>query len=154
MRNKCHLHIVSNGIILSPVDKPCRQATHIWRWDKFFDRIYQQDQQEGNRMDGADLRHIGTRASYKHNHQWFSFPLSVEWYKQRYSIRRTLMMKERTNNMKYVSCPSCGRPLFKVTGKCSVEITCSRCRKEIFGEVNEIYMKIFENGPDLEQLVK
>ena len=64
------------------------------------------------------------------------------------------MMKERINNMKYVSCPSCGRPLFKVTGKCSVEITCSRCRKEIFGEVNEIYMKIFENGPDLEQLVK
>ena len=27
----------------------------------------------------------------------------------------------------------------------SVEITCTRCRKEIVGIVDEIYMKLFEN---------
>ena len=26
------------------------------------------------------LRHIGTHLSREYNHQWFSFPLSVEWY--------------------------------------------------------------------------
>ena len=35
--------------------------------------------------------------------------------------------------------------LFKVAGNCSVEITCVRCKKEIVGVVDEIYMKIFEN---------
>lgn len=54
------------------------------------------------------------------------------------------MMTERVK-MKYVSCPACGKQLFKVSGNCSVEITCSRCRKDIVGVVDEIYMKIFEN---------
>ena len=53
-------------------------------------------------------------------------------------------MTERVK-MKYVSCPACGKQLFKVSGNCSVEITCSRCRKEIVGVVDEIYMRIFEN---------
>ena len=26
------------------------------------------------------FRHIGTHLSREYNHQWFSFPLSVEWY--------------------------------------------------------------------------
>lgn len=54
------------------------------------------------------------------------------------------MMTERVK-MRYVSCPSCGKQLFKVAGNCSVEITCVRCKKEIVGVVDEIYMKIFEN---------
>ena len=62
------------------------------------------------------LWHIGTHLFREYNHQWFSFPLSVEWY---------------------VNC--------KVAGNCSVEITCVRCKKEIVGVVDEIYMKIFEN---------
>ena len=40
------------------------------------------------------------------------------------------MMTERVK-MRYVSCPSCGKQLFKVAGNCSVEITCVRCKKEI-----------------------
>ena len=54
------------------------------------------------------------------------------------------MMTERVK-MRYVCCPSCGKQLFKVAGNCSVEITCVRCKKEIVGVVDEIYMKIFEN---------
>lgn len=54
------------------------------------------------------------------------------------------MMTERVK-MKYVSCLACGKQLFKVSGNCSVEITCSRCRKEIVGVVDEVYMRIFEN---------
>ena len=38
------------------------------------------------------------------------------------------MMTERVK-MRYVSCPVCGKQLFKVSGNCSVEINCSRCRK-------------------------
>ena len=34
------------------------------------------------------------------------------------------MMTERVK-MRYVSCPSCGKQLFKVAGNCSVEITLS-----------------------------
>ena len=54
------------------------------------------------------------------------------------------MMNEKIK-MRYVSCPSCGKQLLKVAGNCSVEITCTRCRKEIVGIVDEIYMKLFEN---------
>lgn len=53
-------------------------------------------------------------------------------------------MTERVK-MKYVSCPVCGKQLFRVAGNCSVEITCSRCHKEIVGVVDEVYMRIFEN---------
>ena len=54
------------------------------------------------------------------------------------------MMNEKIK-MRYVSCPSCGKQLLKVAGNCSVEITCTRCRKVIVGIVDEIYMKLFEN---------
>ena len=47
------------------------------------------------------------------------------------------MMTERVK-MRYVSCPSCGKQLFKVAGNCSVEITCVRCKKEIVGVVDEM----------------
>ena len=53
------------------------------------------------------------------------------------------MMKE-VIKMKYVSCPSCGKQLLKVAGNCT------RCRKEIVGIVDEIYMKIFENDREKE----
>ena len=60
------------------------------------------------------------------------------------------MMNEKIK-MRYVSCPSCGKQLLKVAGNCSVEITCTRCRKEIVGIVDEIYMKLFENYRDKEE---
>mgnify|MGYP004567614415 CR=1 FL=1 len=46
------------------------------------------------------------------------------------------MMNEKIK-MRYVSCPSCGKQLLKVAGNCSVEITCTRCRKEIVGIVDD-----------------
>ena len=57
------------------------------------------------------------------------------------------MMNERTK-MRYVSCPCCGKQLFKfqVSGNASVEITCTRCRKDIVGVVDEIFMKIYESS--------
>ena len=61
------------------------------------------------------LWHIGTHLFREYNHQWFSFPLSVDWYKQMYNVRRTLMMNEKIK-MRYVSCPSCGKQLLKVAG--------------------------------------
>ena len=54
------------------------------------------------------------------------------------------MMTERVK-MRYVCCRVCGMQLFKVAGYCSVELICSRCRKEIVGVVDEVYMRIFEN---------
>ncbi len=59
-------------------------------------------------------------------------------------------MMNEVIKMRYVSCPSCGKQLLKVAGNCSVEITCTRCRKEIVGIVDEIYMKIFENDREKE----
>lgn len=61
------------------------------------------------------------------------------------------MMNNRAK-MRYVSCPCCGKQLFKfqVSGNCSVEITCTRCRKEIVGVVDDIYMKIYESCDERE----
>ena len=56
------------------------------------------------------------------------------------------MMNER--NRKYVNCPYCGRQLFKVAGKCSVEITCGRCKKELIWVWDGIYMRISEKNHD------
>ena len=66
-----------------------------------------------------------------------------------FTVGRILMMNE-VIKMRYVRFPSCGKQLFKVAGNCSVEITCTRCRKEIVGIVDEIYMKIFENDREKE----
>ena len=77
-------------------------------------------------------------------HQWFSFPLSVEWYEKNSTVWRTLMMKE-TIKMKYVTCPCCGNPLFRVTGNCSVDIPCPRCQKTIICDVDGIYVSVFES---------
>ena len=52
---------------------------------------------------------------------------------------------EKEIKMRYVSCPSCGKQLLKVAGNCSVEITCMRCKKEIIGIVDEVYVKMAEN---------
>ena len=51
------------------------------------------------------------------------------------------MMTERVK-MRYVSCPSCGKQLFKVAGNCSVEITCVRCKKEIVGAVSYTHLTL------------
>lgn len=53
------------------------------------------------------------------------------------------MMKE-TIKMKYVTCPCCGNPLFRVTGNCSVDIPCPRCQKTIICDVDGIYVSVFE----------
>ena len=53
-----------------------------------------------------------------------------------FTVGRILMMNE-VIKMRYVSCPSCGKQLLKVAGNCSVEITCTRCRKEIVGIVDD-----------------
>ena len=49
------------------------------------------------------------------------------------------------DNIRCVSCPSCGKQLFKVTGNCSIEIRCTRCKKEIVGIIDDVYMKIYQN---------
>lgn len=49
------------------------------------------------------------------------------------------------SKMRYISCPSCGKQLLKVAGNCNIEITCTRCRKEIVGIVDEIYIKVSDN---------
>lgn len=60
------------------------------------------------------------------------------------------MIKE-TIKMKYVTCPCCGNPLFRVTGNCSVDIPCPRCQKTIICDVDGIYVSVFESdGPDRE----
>ena len=55
------------------------------------------------------------------------------------------MIKE-TIKMKYVTCPCCGNPLFRVTGNCSVDIPCPRCQKTIICDVDGIYVSVFERN--------
>ncbi len=54
------------------------------------------------------------------------------------------MMTERTK-MRYVTCPTCGKQLFKISGVCNVEVTCPRCKSEVVGIIDEIYVKLFED---------
>ena len=56
------------------------------------------------------------------------------------------MMNE--SNRKYANCPYCGRQLFKAVGKCSVEITCGRCKKELVWAWDGIFMRISEKSHD------
>lgn len=43
------------------------------------------------------LRHIGTHLFREYNHQWFSFPLSVEWYNRRNAQRMEDAFYNREN---------------------------------------------------------
>ena len=51
------------------------------RRDSFLMVLYQSKRSARRSQDEwCGLRHIGTHLFREYNHQWFSFPLSVEWY--------------------------------------------------------------------------
>ena len=51
---------------------------------------------------------------------------------------------------RYVSCPVCGRILLKCQGKCSIDITCGKCNREIVALVDGDRVMVLENrrGPE------
>lgn len=54
------------------------------------------------------------------------------------------MMIDRKDK-RYVSCPVCGRILMKCQGQCNIEITCSKCNREIVALVDEERVMVLEN---------
>ena len=46
---------------------------------------------------------------------------------------------------RYVSCPVCGRHLMKCQGKCNIEVTCSKCNRDIVVLVDEERVMVLEN---------
>lgn len=50
---------------------------------------------------------------------------------------------------RYVSCPVCGRHLMKCQGQCNIEVTCSKCNRDIVVLVDEERVMVLENrrGP-------
>ena len=46
---------------------------------------------------------------------------------------------------RYVSCPVCGKILMKCQGQCNVEITCSKCNREIVALIDEERVMVLEN---------
>ena len=53
-------------------------------------------------------------------------------------------MMERKDK-KYVSCPVCGRLLIKCDGKCSMEIACTKCGRDIVAVVDNERVMVLEN---------
>ena len=53
-------------------------------------------------------------------------------------------MMERKDK-KYVSCPVCGRLLIKCDGKCSMEIACAKCGRDIVAVVDNDRVMVLEN---------
>lgn len=49
------------------------------------------------------------------------------------------------SNLRYVSCPVCGRVLMKCQGECNIEITCGKCSREIVVFVDEERIMVLEN---------
>lgn len=43
--------------------------------------VTQKDQREVHGINGADFGTSELICPFNYNHQWFSFPLSVEWFK-------------------------------------------------------------------------
>lgn len=54
------------------------------------------------------------------------------------------MMVDRKDK-RYVSCPVCGKILMKCQGQCNVEITCSKCNREIVALIDEERVMVLEN---------
>ena len=54
------------------------------------------------------------------------------------------MMVDRKDK-RYVSCPVCGKLLMKCQGQCNVEITCSKCNREIVALIDEERVMVLEN---------
>ena len=46
---------------------------------------------------------------------------------------------------RYVSCPVCGRHLMKCQGQCNIEVTCSKCNRDIVVLVDEERVMGLEN---------
>ena len=46
---------------------------------------------------------------------------------------------------RYVSCPVCGRHLMKCQGQCNIEVTCSKCKRDIVVLVDEERVMVLEN---------
>lgn len=46
---------------------------------------------------------------------------------------------------RYVSCPVCGRHLMKCQGQCNIEVTCSKCNRDIVVLVDEERVMVLEN---------
>ena len=46
---------------------------------------------------------------------------------------------------RYVSCPVCGRHLMKCQGQCNIEVTCSKCNRDIVLLVDEERVMVLEN---------
>lgn len=54
------------------------------------------------------------------------------------------MMVDRKEN-RYVSCPVCGKILFKGNGQCTIEVTCTRCNREIVVLLDDERVMVLEN---------
>lgn len=54
------------------------------------------------------------------------------------------MMVDRKEN-RYVSCPVCGKILFKGNGQCTIEVTCKRCNREIVALLDDERVMVLEN---------
>ena len=52
------------------------------------------------------------------------------------------------SEMRYVSCPVCGRVLMKCQGMCNIEITCNKCGKEILVSVENEKVMVSERPQD------
>lgn len=45
---------------------------------------------------------------------------------------------------RYANCPVCGKILMKCQGQCNVEITCSKCNREIVALIDEERVMVLE----------
>lgn len=54
------------------------------------------------------------------------------------------MMVDRKDK-RYMSCPVCGKILMKCQGQCNIEITCSKCNREIVALIDEERVMVLEN---------
>lgn len=54
------------------------------------------------------------------------------------------MMVDRKEN-RYVSCPVCGKILFKGNGQCTIEVSCTRCNREIVALLDYERVMVLEN---------
>lgn len=57
-------------------------------------------------------------------------------------------MIDGRRDKRYVSCPVCGRILMKCQGKCSIDITCGKCNREIAVMVDNERVMVLENRRD------
>ena len=46
---------------------------------------------------------------------------------------------------RYVSCPVCGKILFKGYGNCNIEVTCSTCKRDIVALLDDEKVMVLEN---------